>query len=160
MNQQLTTNLEENSTETQIEAMAVRIAQLEAELQQLQITVRHLPARETEQTEPVNEPINGIEHQVHYGTDASIWTAPPEDLVQLQTLSEDELVPVSCINVDDIHNRIGDLEKEYGITSAAFYQRWKAGNADEIRDKTSWVILYETTLRNQTTEIETHGVLE
>lgn len=151
MTQQTTVTADDSATNVKIAAMAARIRHLETELHLLRTEVRHILAREPERSESAN----GTSHRTSSLPETAAWTSPGvEDLAYLQTLSEDELVPVHMLTDEDLRNRLEELEREYGIDSKDFYQRWKIGDADEIPDKTAWVILYETVLHKNATETE------
>lgn len=112
-----------------------RIAQLEAEMAEVKALLR----------KQVPSPYR-LPSPVSYGWlhDAERQQAP-NDL----SLEPEASVDVYELTPDDVQRRLTELEQWYGMSSAAFYQRWQRGEADDIFEKIEWSMLYESWLEAQ-----------
>ena len=128
----------------QLETLLDRMAQMEAELGALKVAMQQLSQ---EIKEPVQTANGRTDHAASHPNPTE-WTPPsPEELAYLQTLSEDELVPIHYMTDDDVRQALDEFEEEYGISSEEFYARWKQGDVEDIMEKISWSIFYENWLQ-------------
>jgi hypothetical protein len=56
-------------------------------------------------------------------------------------------VPIRKITPDELLQRVKPYEEQYGLSSAEFMERFKAGTIEETRETVEWWILYRTYLR-------------
>ena len=144
MSQQTVIEAQPKASEQQVQKLVRRVSQLEAELAQVKAEMQWVltnlpkPAKTT----------NGWRAPTSASSDAVAWKPPtPEELAYLQTLSDDELVPIHYMTDADVRDYLDEFEQKYGISSEEFYAQWKRGDADDIMEKTGWVIMYESWLR-------------
>lgn len=124
----------------QIEQLTNRMAQVETELATVKAEMQWLLANFRNAAKPTN----GYHAPAAPLPDTAEWKPPtPEELAYLQTLSEDELVPIHYMTDTDVREYLDEFEQKYNISSEEFYARWKRGEADDIIEKTAWSILYE-----------------
>ncbi|MBI3949253.1 MAG: hypothetical protein HY314_02195 [Acidobacteria bacterium] len=56
-------------------------------------------------------------------------------------------VPIRRITPDELLQRLKPYEEQYGLSSAEFFEKFKAGTIEETRETVEWFIFYETYLR-------------
>ena len=144
MSQQTVIEAQPKASEQQVQKLVRRVSQLEAELAQVKAEMQWVltnlpkPAKMT----------NGWRAPTSPSPDAVAWKPPtPEELAYLQTISDDELVPIHYMTDEDVRDYLDEFEQKYGLSSEEFYAQWKRGDADDIMEKTGWVIMYESWLR-------------
>jgi hypothetical protein len=131
--------------DTHPNGLVERIAQLEAEMAEVKALLRKQAPSPYRPSCPVS-----------YGWlhDAERQQARPNDL----SLEPEALVDVYELTADDVRQRLTELEEWYGLGSAAFYQRWRQGKADDIFEKIEWSMLYESWLEAQASQSQPEKV--
>lgn len=136
MSQQMISEAYTQATEQPVNGLVERIAQLEAEMAEVKALLHKQASSPYRPSCPVSYGwLHDVEHQ----------QAPPNDL----SLEPEALVDVYELTPDDVRQRLTELEQWYGMSSAAFYQRWRHGEAVDIFEKIEWSMLYESWLEVQ-----------
>lgn len=156
MSQQAVMEAQPQTAIQQVQQLTNRVAQLETELAAVKNAIQWVLANFNHAAKPTN----GYHAPASPSPAGAEWQPPTaEELAYLQTLSEDELVPIHYMTDADVRNDLDEFEQKYGLSSEEFYERWKRGEADDIWDKTGWLILYESWLRATQREQERAEVL-
>jgi thioesterase domain-containing protein len=115
------------------------MAQLETELATVKAAMQWVLANVNQATKPTN----GYHAPASQVPAVTEWQPPLAEELASQTLSEDELVQIQYMNDDDVRQALLEFEQKYGLSSEEFYRRWQRNEAEEIDDKSTWVILYK-----------------
>lgn len=125
-----------------VEQLTKRVAELETELATVKAAMQWVLANFNQA-----RPTNGY-HAPASPMPAVAEGQPPtaEELASLQSLSEEDLVPIHYMTDDEVRQSLLEFEQKYGVSSEEFYARWQRNEAEEIADKSTWVILYKNWL--------------
>lgn len=141
-----TQQLETAEKEARDDTLEARVARLEAAVAALQEVVDRLLA-------PSEGPVYRLYRKVKGKDESYFWVEPPDYLKGVTDYSQfepEELVYIYELTNEDIRLRLEQLERWYGMSSEAFYERWQQGEADDILHKIEWSALYEDWQRIQT----------
>lgn len=61
-------------------------------------------------------------------------------------VKEEVEVPIQRITPEELLQRVKPYEEQYGLSSAEFLEKFKAGTIEETRETVEWFILYEAYL--------------
>jgi hypothetical protein len=56
-------------------------------------------------------------------------------------------VPIQRITSEELLQRVKPYEEQYGLSSAEFFEGFKAGTIEETRETVEWFLLYKAYLR-------------
>lgn len=133
-------------TDAQPNRLLERIAQLEAEMAEVKALLRKPASSSYRPSSPIS--YGWLRDAEHQQISLDDFPLDPEALVDVY-----ELTPV------DVQQRLTELEQWYGMSSEAFYQLWRQGEADDIFEKIEWSMLYESWLEAQANPSPTEKVL-
>jgi hypothetical protein len=69
------------------------------------------------------------------------FPAPPDYVASIKAVREGPRHPVVVLTPDRLKEELAKREAEYGMTSAEFYSRWKAGQAGDSQEAFYWAFL-------------------
>jgi len=123
------------------DGLGARVARLEAEVAALQEALNRLVT-------PSEGPAFRFFREVVEKDPAYAWVEPPAHLMSVTDYSQlepEDLVYIHELTVEDVHLRLQQLERWYGMSSEEFYRRWQQDDVDDdvYLHKTEWSMLYE-----------------
>ncbi|MEZ4868803.1 MAG: hypothetical protein R3C14_46190 [Caldilineaceae bacterium] len=128
--------MEEQVTPAAKENLSDRITQLETEVAALKVLLHHRTTTPYRPRCPASY----------------AWLELPEHLQGVTDYSQvdpDDLIYVHELTPEDVRRRLDELERWYGMTSAAFYRQWQRGEVDDIYEKIEWSMWYESWIATQ-----------